>query len=277
MDTQPSLIGGTRPRSWWERPSAATLRAELAADTGTGGPKRRSEVRIERIGVVVPANNEQDALPSCLNGLRIAACAVEVPVTVIVVLDSCTDSSAEIVAEARGAAELAVTSITVTARNVGLARHTGMVELLRLLPEDGTWLATTDADSIVPPRWFAAQLAHARAGARVVAGTVTVVDWQDRSMAARERALRDYHATSHPHIHGANLSFVATAYQEAGGFPPVTSGEDVALVDAFRSADEPIAWAMDLPVTTSARRHARAPQGFSGYLTALESSFADTL
>ena len=101
---------------------------------------------------------------------------------------------------------------------------------------------------------------HADAGARVVAGTVAVADWQDRSDGVRERAVSDYLATPHRHIHGANLSFAATAYQAAGGFPPIPSSEDVALVDAFRRNDEPIAWALDLAVRTSARRQARAPR-----------------
>ncbi|KMO71863.1 hypothetical protein [Mycolicibacterium chubuense] len=46
--------------------------------------------------------------------------------------------------------------------------------------------------------------------------------------------------------------------------------EDVALVRAFETNAEPIAWAADLPVITSARRDARAPKGFATYLTSLQ-------
>ncbi len=45
----------------------------------------------------------------------------------------------------------------------------------------GTWLATTDADSVVPAHWLMAQLRHTERGARMVAGTVAVQDWQNRS------------------------------------------------------------------------------------------------
>jgi hypothetical protein len=62
---------------------------------------------------------------------------------------------------------------------------------------------------------------------------------------------------------------MATAYMAAGGFSPLASDEDVDLVDAFQTNDEPIAWAMDRAVTTSSRRQARAPSGFAGYLSSL--------
>jgi glycosyltransferase involved in cell wall biosynthesis len=233
------------------------------------------ESHLDHIGVVVPANNEECALPGALTGLKAAARRVPVPVTVVVVLDGCTDRSAEVVKRAGETPEIVIRAVTLEARNVGVARRSGVAELLEILPGHGLWLATTDADSVVPESWFAAQLRHAAAGARVVAGTVVVADWQDHSHAVRDRAVQDYFAAPHRHIHGANLSFTSAAYQAAGGFPPVASGEDVALVDAFRRNDEPIAWAMDLAVTTSARRQARAPGGFANYLSSLAGSFDD--
>jgi hypothetical protein len=254
---------------------ASTLRAELAAATGYGAAASNSGAPVDRIGVVVPANNEESALPVCLEGLRVAACRVTTPVTVVVVLDSCTDFSADVVREAIKTPGITVRAVTVDAHNVGFARRAGMSELLDLIPQSGTWLATTDADSVVPENWFAAQLDHAAAGARVVAGTVTVEDWQEHSHAVRDRATSDYLASPHRHVHGANLSFTATAYLAAGGFSPLAFDEDVDLVGAFRANDEPIAWAMDLAVTTSARRQARAPRGFAGYLSSLADPLED--
>lgn len=152
---------------------------------------------------------------------------MRVPVTVIVVLDTCTDGSAAVANAhpARG-----VETVVVHARCVGAARAAGMAELLRRQPVQGTWLATTDADSVVPPHWLLAQRDHAGQGARVVAGTITVQDWQDRSRAVRDRAHRDYHAAAHRHIHGANLSFYADAYCAAGGFAQLSCHEDVSTL-----------------------------------------------
>jgi hypothetical protein len=212
---------------------------------------------VERIGVVVPAKDEQRLLPACLTGLLGAARQVPIPVTVVVVLDSCSDRSATVVEAVRqNTTDVAVEAVVVTANSVGAARRAGMRTLLdryswRL---DGLWLASTDA-----------------AGARVVLGTITVTDWQERNPAVRDRAIAEYTATHHRHVHGANLSFTADAYQSAGGFPAQPFDEDVALVQEFTTAGEPIAWAVDLPVSTSARRKSRTPFGFAGYLDALES------
>jgi hypothetical protein len=71
-----------------------------------------------------------------------------------------------------------------------------MAEVLCRAGTDGTWLATTDADSVVPRHWLTAQMSHAAASARVVVGTVTVTDWQERTDAVRDRAIEDYTATA---------------------------------------------------------------------------------
>jgi Glycosyl transferase family 2 len=240
--------------------SSDRTRLEGCADFGQSW--RRSAARYEnsrrRIGVVVPVHDEEQALPRCLDGLEVAISGVAVPVTVIVLLDACHDGSAAVV---NGFCGRGVEAIVVQARSVGVARAAGMAEVLAHHGELGTWLATTDGDSVVPPHWLVAQLRHASAGARVVAGTVAVAEWGDRSPAVRDRARRAYRAVPHRHIHGANMSFGAIAYRAAGGFPPVSHDEDVALVDAFRANAEPITWATDIPVLTSARRHARAPKG----------------
>ncbi|CAN5749212.1 glycosyltransferase family A protein [soil metagenome] len=244
--------------------------------TPIGGLKLVSDigVGVDRIGVVVPVHNEQDTLRECLKALLIAASRVSVPVTIVVVLDACHDASAIVVQHFRS---VHLQMIAVDAHCVGAARAAGMAEVPAQQGHSGTWLATTDADSVVPPHWLSAQLQHARSGALVVAGTVTVEDWQDHSLGLAERARRDYQATPHRHIHGANLSFSAHAYRRAGGFRPVQHDEDVSLVEAFNANSEPVVWATDLAVTTSARRNGRAPRGFAGYLSALEHSMKGSI
>jgi hypothetical protein len=123
----------------------------------------------------------------------------------------------------------------------------------------------------VPVNWLAIQIEHARAGAEVVVGTVTVADWRERPDHIRVRANAEYQARPHRHVHGANLSFSAAAYEATAGLPDLQVHEDVSLVAAFEANGEAIAWALDLAVVTSARRSARAPRGFASYLTALES------
>jgi glycosyltransferase involved in cell wall biosynthesis len=218
------------------------------------------------IGVVVPAHDEEQLLPGCIAGLASAAAAVEIPVETLVVLDACTDGS-------RLAAGSAAT-LAVDVRNVGQARREGFAQLLRDRPEGirdrQTWLATTDADTIVPPDWLARMLAHAAAGWSVVAGTVRVTDWTGHSERTRKSWQSSYeNRDGHHHVHGANLGVRADAYRLVGGMPAVALSEDVALVQALEAAGEPVYRAADLPVVTSARNQGRADGGFAAYLREL--------
>jgi glycosyltransferase involved in cell wall biosynthesis len=219
---------------------------------------------VNRIAVVVPAHDEAELLPRCLAGLAAAAAGVApVPVETIVVADACTDDTAAIAAAA-GAVVL-----TVDGRNVGAARAAGMTYALRHGP-DGLWLATTDADSRVRPGWLTWHLAHARAGADLLAGTVEVDDWTPWPYGLNHRYDRRYRAavrdTAHDHVHGANLGVSGPAYLAAGGFPAATSDEDRSLIAAARATGARIVTDTRCPVLTSARAHARAPRGFSSFL-----------
>jgi len=242
-----------------------------------------------RAAVVVPAHDEQELLPGCLDALAAAlagvtaaagTAGVEVDtaaaggvVDVIVVADACTDAT---VAVARAAGAIV---LQIGARRVGAARAAG-VRLARELGAD--WIATTDADSRVPTDWWPRQLAHARAGADVVAGTVMVSQWAGwpTDLPARYeaayagRAAPSGQAQAGPpaprHVHGANLAFTADAYARAGGFPGLSVSEDVAFVAAAEAAGLHVVYASDLPVVTSARRRARLSGGFATYLADLE-------
>ena len=218
---------------------------------------------MKRIGIVVPAHNEQLLLPRCLDAIEEAIAAVNVPTLVVVVLDDCTDASRSIAVSRPW-----VTTIETSARNVGIARSKGTAAVLRWATEDGLadlWLATTDADSEVPPNWLTRQLLLASQGWEVVIGTVAVADWSEHTPGVAPRWAGDYQATEHhPHIHGANLGFSAEAYTECGGWPPLALHEDVSLVAAM--AGRRSIRTATLPVVTSARRAPRATGGFSDTL-----------
>ena len=229
---------------------------------------------IRFIGVIVPAHNEQHLLPSCLASLRRAARALpDTPAALVVVADACRDLTAQ--AARRGGA----TVIEIGARNVGAARAAGVREVLRragqLDPAD-IWLATTDADTVVPPSWLRQQVCYASQGWDAVVGTIRVADWSGHPHETRARFAQRYGDGSgpHPHVHGANLGFRASAYLTANGFPAVATAEDHALVAALSAGGSRVLRTRALSVVTSARRVARAPRGFSGYLAALDSATA---
>jgi glycosyltransferase involved in cell wall biosynthesis len=230
---------------------------------------------IRSIGVVVPAHNEEALLPSCLASLRRAARAIRgTPVHLVVVADASRDRTDRI--SRRGGA----TVVTTDAHSVGAARAAGVREVLRgtthLDPAD-VWLATTDADTLVPPRWLREQARYANRGWDAVAGTIRVADWSGRHPAAHSLFRKRYSRGTGPHsqVHGANLGFSAAAYLRAGGFGDMPTGEDHALVAALDGAGCRVLRTRALTVITSARREARAPHGFSDYLAGLDAE-ADT-
>jgi glycosyltransferase involved in cell wall biosynthesis len=227
---------------------------------------------IDSVGIVVPAHDEEDLLPACLAALHEAAGAAAaergVSVRIVVAADACSDGTAAL---ARGAG---ATVVEISDRNVGGARAAGLGELLRGdRPKAGLWLATTDADSVVPPNWLTEQLRHADQGWEAVVGTVAVADWTGHAPATAIEFAREYGVWRgwHPHVHGANLGFTAPAYLTAGGFPPLRTAEDHALVSAMHAQGRRVLRAPDLQVVTSARRRYRAPEGFGQHLTTLGS------
>lgn len=223
---------------------------------------------IRAAGVVVPAHNEEDLLPGCLASLQQAACLAATPVRVLVVADACTDQTARL-ARATGA-----TVVEICSRNVGAARATGMRAVLGQIPQADpadVWLTTTDADTQVPPGWLVRQLSHADQGCDAVLGTVAVTDWADRPPHTPGAFAAHYSRGDgpHPHVHGANLGIRASAYLAVGGFQSLRTAEDHALLRALSAAGITARRADDITVQTSARRHARAPGGFSHLLATL--------
>ena len=253
-----------------------------------------------RVDIVIPARNEQDLLPraltsvrrsvavaaeylrrptatgrapSCVSGLKFAAGVLDARVTVVA--DRCTDDTVVI------ARRLADRVLAVDAESVGDARDRGCAtpwgravddHLGRPLAEERTRtmvLLTTDADSTVPDHWVLEHLAHRVDGADAIAGTVSVKDWGERDPALPERYLREY-ARSTDHVHGANLGIGQGAYARLDGFRSLQVGEDQDLIDRARAIGLRVDTCPAAAVITSARRAARAPDGFSDYLDALE-------
>lgn len=224
------------------------------------------------VAVVVPARDEEVLLPACLDSLAAAVDALHaehpgVSTRVFVVLDACRDGSARVAAGRAG-----VVALTTEAGCVGVARARGVEAAAAWSASAGRaplWVASTDADSVVPPGWLSEQLRWAADGVGLVVGTVEPRPG-DLSPAALS-AWHQRHTTTdgHEHVHGANLGFTLAAYRSAGGFPPVPTHEDVALVAAARAAGVSTLATGAVPVVTSGRRTARAPGGFAHYLSGL--------
>ena len=221
--------------------------------------------RMRAVAVVVPAHDEEELLGGCLDAIEEAVDAARsvVPrIGVWVVLDACTDASAEV---ARAAD---VDLISIDAHSVGTARAVGVRAALDRFDDVGrraVWTAHTDADSDGPPNWLTHQLHLARQGADVVVGTVRP-DFRDLDAKQTEA----WWATHTPgvangHVHGANLGIRASALLAAGGFTDAAVHEDVWLVDEIRSRGGRLVATDAAWVRTSGRPIGRAPGGYSPY------------
>jgi glycosyltransferase involved in cell wall biosynthesis len=231
---------------------------------------------IDRAVVVIPAHDERGNLPRCLHAVLASASALPTPTLVVVVLDACSDGSADL-AHRFGAD---VHFIEVDVKNVGATRaagfaHARTVYSAQTSDESRIWFATTDADSRVGGEWLVRQV---NADADMVLGVVHVTNWRHFSAAAVNRYLRAYRAKSrtggagHGHVHGANMGFRADVYWEEGGFAALASGEDVDLARRFEQSGRRIHRDARLSVETSARSEGRAPRGFAAYLRSVSRS-----
>ncbi|MFE4950566.1 glycosyltransferase [Leifsonia sp. NPDC056665] len=222
-------------------------------------------MRVDHVLVAVPARDEEATLADCLHSIERARSAIGIPSSVVVVLDSCTDGSAD---AARRFADALV--IERDHGNVGRSRHDAVLAGLAHVdaePEH-TWIAFTDADSCVPRSWLREHLTAADGGDAYVGAVVPRLgDLDDERRQAWQR--------THPagatlgHVHGANLGVRAHAYLRVGGFLPLFVGEDVDLVSRLRAARYSIAESERHPVVTSSRLVGRAPDGYAAYLGGL--------
>ncbi|MDN7177780.1 glycosyltransferase [Caballeronia sp. SEWSISQ10-4 2] len=210
------------------------------------------------LGIIIPAHNEATHIDACVTAAKRAANHHQLlgeDVRVIVVVDHCTDNTPAI------AAALGADLISVSARNVGVARAEGARHALSL---GARWLAFTDADSVVADDWLVRQLDCCT---DAVCGVIAVHDWSPHLAAVREHFARTYaDADGHRHIHGANMGVSAEAYLRVGGFAPLEHSEDVALVEALIADGASIAWSALPRVVTSARTDFRAMKGFGATL-----------
>ena len=220
---------------------------------------------------VIPAHNEAARLRRCVRSVLAAAAEVPGQVVTVVVLDACTDGSAQIVRRFGST----VHALSIDARNVGAARAAGFAyarDMLAANVAGRCWYATTDADSCVDSDWLVRQMA---AGADMVLGVVRIGNWRHIPTSVARRYMRRYRfrpdedSPAHGHIHGANMGFSAEAYWEVGGFAALSSGEDVDLVDGFTRRGYRVRYDSALSVVTSARPDGRAPNGFAAHLRSM--------
>lgn len=228
--------------------------------------------KIQRVLIVVPANDEEELLPACLQSLQKAIEVCPVPAHVVVVADSCTDNTATI------AHSYGVQGEVSDGRNVGRARKVGIEAGLKYMgwciDHHQTWLAMTDADSVVPRDWLKHRIEVADEGADMVVGIVDLPgpsraslhihnsDTESNHVLWRESYAKKINGATHAHSHGANLGIRMSVYKASGGFGDLPCHEDGHLIKAVSKVHGAnILWLTAQPVCTSDRHYGRCSEG----------------
>ncbi len=236
--------------------------------------------RIRHVAVVIPARDEADTIEATIESVERARQRLPAGVssTCVVVVDASSDSTGAMIERRTGVGPDAgrwTSSVVVRTAHgcVGAARSVGCRVALggSLHRPRHIWLAHTDADTIVPGYWLAAQLELAQRDVTAVAGTVELDTDVDAQVRARfEAAYGVSPDGTHRHVHGANMGTRGDVYLLAGGWRRLESGEDHDLWMRLRSVTTCLS-STAITVRTSGRVVGRAPDGFAGDLARLAS------
>jgi GT2 family glycosyltransferase len=259
-------------------------------------PRPKFSIQIERFNqdaaaspqsvVAIPVKDEAERIGACLESL--ANQTVDLAeVAVVLLLNNCTDATAEIVRALAPslpfALEMRRVELPEPYANAGWARRLAMDAAAELVRPDGLIL-TTDADTLVDTDWIEANRREIAAGVDGVAGYVMAnpmelmeldpailergaLEWEYQQLAAELEARADPEAHDpwprHNQNCGASAAVSASAYRKIGGLPPKRVGEDRALFAMLRQADFKVRHSLDVHVVTSARTDGRALGGLS--------------
>ncbi len=191
--------------------------------------------------MVIPARNEEAWLPHTLEAL---ARQTRRPDEVIVVDNASTDRTAHI------ARDWGARVLRCDTPGVAYARQTG------LMAARGTWVVTTDADSMPLPHWLEA-LERRMPGSVALYGPLRFYGVRGWEAWLSDVGYRGFvhvmRLLGRPNLAGANMAFERAAALEVGGYPEVPAREDVLL--GWRLAKRGrVRYVPEALVLTSARR-----------------------
>jgi glycosyltransferase involved in cell wall biosynthesis len=238
--------------------------------------------------VAVPAFNEAGRIVRCLHAILDQRSLNGEPlplgmVKVVVLANNCSDRTAELAREVcSDHIQVLDVQIPPEQANAGVARRAAMEAAMRLLPDAGGLICTTDADSRPRREWIARLWEGIARGADAVAGAIDFdpeeggaprVSPERRREATYSVMQAEITARADPEAHnpwpnhiwawGANLAVTSAAYHRVGGLPAVPLAEDRAFVDLLRRHDVRVRHCLSARVWTSPRVDGRAPGGLA--------------
>ncbi len=204
-----------------------------------------------KLSIVIPAYNESSHIGKLLASLadQVGSEAFEV----VVVDNGSTDDTAAVARQSAGGLDLRV--ISEPRRGRGAARAAGFAAA------KGEIILSTDADTAVPRNWIALRAKQLRENKTAVAitGTCHIEDCRPainkRFNWLQPQMMRGYRLVfGHYWLTGSNFAIWREAYEQAGGFDPVSRDlDDIDLGFRVNKIGK-IAMVTDAPVVTSGRR-----------------------
>ncbi len=237
---------------------------------------------MSRLVVAIPVRDEEKRIEGCLRAL---ARQSRPPDDIVLLLNNCTDGTAEVVKampEVSHRIHLIECELDGPSASAGMARGLAMQYAASLI-DDGAIL-TTDADAVVPPHWVQANLQALQQGADAVCGQALIdpvealhipshLHEDDAREVAYARLLDEMESRilpdpadpwpRHREDSGASIGISAAAFRRIGGVPRLPSGEDRALIRALRMIDARVRHDPSLRVVVSGRIEGRAPGGMA--------------
>jgi hypothetical protein len=234
------------------------------------------------LAVAIPVRDEAKRIGGCLRSLARQSAT---PDHVVLLLNNCTDGTAEVVKampETCARLHLVERNLDGSSASAGVARGLAM-EYAASLMDDGAIL-TTDADAVVPPHWVEANLMALRQGADAVCGQARIdpieallipshLHEDDAREVAYGRLLDEMESMilpnpadpwpRHREDSGASIAITAEMFRRVGGVPRLSSGEDRALIRALRMIDARVRHDPKVNVVVSGRIEGRAQGGMA--------------
>lgn len=242
------------------------------------------------IVVAIPAHDEQEWIIRCLdavlNALTVARRSGAVArARVAVAAHRCSDATVPRVRRwLTDHPEVDGLLVEDTAiKPVGAVRTGLITDAMTAAPalRPGSWILSTDADTVVPGGWVISLLAAARsAGADLVLGLADLDEWEVPAHARRAyQQILDAGIVGeqHRHIYAANLAVSWAVFHAVGGFPAVPHGEEHGLLAAVRGCGGTVVSPLWPRVQTSARMPGRAAGGLGDLLGGLVAETGDVL
>ncbi len=192
-----------------------------------------------KLSVIIPVRNEAANIGVLLDDLRKQS-LVRKHVEVIIVDDSSTDSTAEIVIQFKAFNNLDLKLISLADVPVSSPKKRAITEALKTA--SGQLIVTTDGDCRVGERWLETIVqAYLQTGAKFISGPVTFFEEKNSfgifqtiefsSLIGTGACLLE---AGHPTMcNGANLAYERAAFEEVGGYAGVdhiASGDDEFLL-----------------------------------------------